>query len=257
MASLSLIITTFNRPERALKAVQSACQSKAFGEVVVVDDATPGLPADWRDAVQAIDPRVRVHVLPQNGGCSVARNEGLRMMSGTHFMVLDDDDAVIPRGVDKLWSKAMRNEQTVWVGMLQTEEKGRITGRRWPAATRKGEVWGLDESRMNGKFFSWNVKQTAIIPKRLVDQVGQFDPQFHIRQWTELFYRLSEVAPVRRLFTPVYLLNRDGDLDRLTAHVDERVSDFEKLQAKHRDLLHKSPKRMRVLVSNHAQRMGH
>lgn len=255
MAVLTLIITTFNRPKLALNAVQSACRSSSFGEVVVIDDATPILPAGWKDAVEAIDPRVRVYQLPENGGCSAARNEGIRIMSGTHFMILDDDDSLVPSGVDRLWSKARRNSEEVWVGMLKTEVNGKISGRRWPASTRKGEVWGLDEHRLNGKFFNWHVKQSAIIPKQLVEQIGLFDPQFHIRQWTEMFYRLSQIAPVRRIFSTVYLLNRDEGLDRLTGHQTERVADYEKLREKHHEMLSQRETRLRLLQSNHDDQM--
>lgn len=236
--------------------MKSASQSQAFSEIIVVDDASPDLPAGWKEKVQAVDPRVRVILLQKNGGCSFARNEGLKAMKGTHFMILDDDDALLAHGVNRLWNRAKASEEEVWLGMVQTEEGGRITGRRWPASTRKGEIWGLDEFRLNGKFFSWHVKQSAIIPKRIIDEVGAFDKQFHIRQWTEMFYRLSLVAPVRRIFSPVYLLNRDGDLDRLTAHSDEREADFKKLVAKHHRLLKAVPGRMQVLSSNHKEQMA-
>lgn len=65
-----------------------------------------------------------------------------------------------------------------------------------------------------------------------------------------MFYRLSLVAPVRRILRVVYVLNRDGDLDRLTAHKDERVKDQERLQAKHAALFDGNPKRLNAVDSN-------
>jgi len=248
--TLGLILTTYNRPKLALETLRTAVQIPEFHELIVVDDASPNRDARWLDELKNMDSRIQVIPLARNGGSSHARNEGIAASTASHLMFLDDDDRLLPTGVKRLWSKASRTALAVWVGGVQTEVNKEITGRRWPACTRVGEVWGLDQHRLNGKLFSWNVKQSAIIPRVLLDQVGGFDPQFHIRNWTDMFYRLSLVAPVRRILGVVYVLNRDGDLDRLTAHKDERVKDQERLLAKHAALFDGNPKRFKAVDSN-------
>ena len=254
--TLGLVLTTYKRPKLALRALRAAAQIPEFHELVVVDDASPHRDPAWLEELRNVDSRVKVIALEKNGGSSRARNEGIQGSTASHLMFLDDDDRLIPSGIKKLWLKASRDPSSVWVGGVQTEVHNRITGRRWPASTSAGEVWGLDERRLNGKLFSWNVKQTAIIPKSVLTEAGNFDAQFHIRNWTEMFYRLSLVVPVRRILQVVYVLNRDGDLDRLTAHKDARVRDQERLLAKHADLFKGHPKRLRAVDSNFRSMMG-
>lgn len=248
---LGLVIATYKRPERALRAVKSACASRSFAHVVLVDDASPNLELGWDQAAKALDPRVEVLALRENVGVSAARNAGLQALERagcTHAMFLDDDDALIPEGVNRLWRRAQRAAGDVWVGGVLTEKEGQITGRRWPASTRTGEVWGLDERRGNGRFFSWDVKQTAIVPLAVLRAAGAFDAHFRTRVWTEIFYRLSAVARIRRIFKAVYVLNRDRGLDRLTGQQDERIENQQKLFEKHAVLFAERP--IRRIVAN-------
>ena len=252
---LTVVLTTYNRPHLIIHALQSVVDCDDVKEILVVDDFTADLPEEWASSIERIDSRIRVIQLPQNGGVSVARNRGWQAAKGSHVLFLDDDDRLLSRGLARLWKRVMHSPSIVHVGMLHTEEGGVKTGRRWPASTRTGQIWGLDPQGPLRKFFSWDVKQSAIVPIELLEKVGGFDPQFHIRQWTEIFFRFSEVSPVRSHFIPVYQLNR-APIDRLTAHTVRRQEDFEKLVAKHRSLLEARPERRALLEANHKKMLA-
>lgn len=253
--SLSVVLTTYNRLHLVRTALRSALASQAVVEIVIVDDCSVNLPENWAVSLEQIDPRVRVIQLPENGGVSRARNRGWQVAKGSHILFLDDDDQLLPSGLNRMWKRVLRSPSVVHVGMVCTEKGGVKTGRRWPASTRKGQIWGLDPRGLLQRFFSWNVKQSAIVPIELLEKVGGFDPQFHIRQWTEIFFRFSELSAICGHFIPVYQLNRDP-IDRLTAHKVRRQEDFEKLIAKHSALLDARLERRAVLEANHDKMMA-
>ncbi len=253
--SLSVVLTTYNRIHLVRTALRSALASRAVVEIVIVDDCSVNLPENWAASLEQIDPRIRVIQLPENGGVSRARNRGWQVAKGSHILFLDDDDQLLPRGLGRLWKRVLRAPSVVHVGMIYTEKGGVKTGRRWPASTRKGQFWGLDPRGPLRRFFSWDVKQSAIVPIELLEKVGGFDPQFHVRQVTELFFRFSEFSAIRGHFFPVYQLNRDP-IDRLTAHKVRRQEDFEKLIAKHSALLDARPERRALLEANHNKMMA-
>lgn len=91
MALISVVITTFRRPEWLAESVGSVLgQSFTDLECIVVDDGggdLPPLPAD---------DRLRVIVHEANLGVSAARNTGADAGTGTWMAFLDDDDRWTP-----------------------------------------------------------------------------------------------------------------------------------------------------------------
>jgi glycosyltransferase involved in cell wall biosynthesis len=88
---VSVVVTTFNRPEFVRRAVESVlAQTSPSLECIVVDDhgdCTLVLPED---------DRVRLLRRPANGGTAAARNDGLSAARGEYVSFLDDDDAYTP-----------------------------------------------------------------------------------------------------------------------------------------------------------------
>ncbi|MDT0165799.1 glycosyltransferase [Actinotalea sp. AC32] len=100
---VTVMMTTFE-PEREplLAAVRSVlAQSWRRLEVLVVDDASPTAFSDLLDEVAALDDRVRVIRLTENGGTYRARNVALREARGELVTNQDDDDWSHPRRVER------------------------------------------------------------------------------------------------------------------------------------------------------------
>jgi GT2 family glycosyltransferase len=96
LPEVSVVIPTRFRPELATRAVRSAlAQTVGNIEVIVVvdgpDDATVATLATIADA------RLRVVVLPQQGGAPNARNVGVREARAPWTALLDDDDEWLPQ----------------------------------------------------------------------------------------------------------------------------------------------------------------
>lgn len=97
--SLSVVITTFDRPallRRALEALTVQTLPAERFEVVVVDDAGdhPAAPvvAEFADRL-----RLRLHRTSSNVGPGEARNQGVALATGDVVLLLDDDDVAGPR----------------------------------------------------------------------------------------------------------------------------------------------------------------
>lgn len=91
---LSVIITTFNRPQLVQEAVESVLGQDVGPpfELVVVDDGSTG---ETRDALQRFGNRIR-YARQNNQGLNPARNHGLRLVQGDLVAILDDDDVWLP-----------------------------------------------------------------------------------------------------------------------------------------------------------------
>lgn len=92
---VSVIITTFNRPEYLCGAIQSVlAQDFSDFELIVVDDASAG--GETENAVKSFcDGRIRYIKNLKNVGSTESLNIGLRESRGDYIAILDDDDAWI------------------------------------------------------------------------------------------------------------------------------------------------------------------
>ena len=98
---VSIVIPTYDRPEKMICAVKSALQQSCQDiEIIVVDDNGRGSKAqnETEQCVRTIDdPRIRYIVHDKNQGGCAARNTGIENARGSYIAFLDDDD---------VWSKA-------------------------------------------------------------------------------------------------------------------------------------------------------
>lgn len=91
--ALSVIITTYNRPELLIRAVNSVLAERNEHnriEIVVVDDAST-IPLPELDIEDFV-----CHCMPVNCGPGVARMKGLELASTPWALMLDDDDTILP-----------------------------------------------------------------------------------------------------------------------------------------------------------------
>ena len=90
-----VIIATFNRKDRLLKAVQSITeQTSSNWQLVIVDDGSEDGTKEYLKSLS--DPRISTHSLNKNAGVNKARNKAIdiiqeKNMSG-YITLLDDDD---------------------------------------------------------------------------------------------------------------------------------------------------------------------
>ena len=246
---LSVIIPTYNRPHFLPRAVNSALDQTVKNlEVIVVDDGSDeplNLPEN---------PRLRVIRLPQNSGGAVARNVGLKAAKGQYIIYLDDDDELLPHmaqvSLNALADNSLPKPVAVLSGLEVVKPDGKVIEKRLPPTRLKGSHFFLEDIEP-GK--SYSCKQTLVVEKELLLEIGGFDEIFTSRVHSELFLRLNPICSILGLPTVTY---------RLTAHQEARVSrnpalrqvNFERLVNKHKPLFKAHPKTFANFLCNHAER---
>lgn len=130
---VSVVIPTYNRAARLLRAVGSAlAQTHPDVEVVVVDDGSTDGTHDVLTERMSGDSRVRYLDRP-NGGPAAARNTGLDAARGDYVAFLDSDDEWLPwklefelACLDRLPAAGM-----VWTDMRAVDGDGRMIADRY------------------------------------------------------------------------------------------------------------------------------
>lgn len=96
---VSVVIPSLNRPTIVTKAVNSAlAQTLESIEVIVVIDGPDE--ATVTELKKINDRRLRIKPLPENVGCSDARNTGVDEARGEWIAFLDDDDEWFPQKLE-------------------------------------------------------------------------------------------------------------------------------------------------------------
>lgn len=247
---LSIIIPTHNRPQLVIRAVKSALeQTMEDLEVIVVDDASevsPELPQDSR---------VRTIRLSQQAGGATARNVGTKAARARWVTYLDDDDKLLPNmaqvSLKALWENTSKIPVAVISGLEVVDAQGKITQKRIPPKLRaQGAHFFLEELEPG---YSYNNKQTLVVERQVIEQIGGWDETFRSRVHSELFLRLNPACSIIGLPIVTYQLNAHEGL-RVSQDVQLRQESFERLINKHNSLFQAHPKTFAKFLCNHAER---
>lgn len=248
---LSIVIPTCNRPQLLLEAVHSAlAQTVTDIEVVVVDDASthpPQLPDD---------PRLQYVRLDQSRGGAGARNVGTQKARGRSIAYLDDDDILLPNmaevSLEAIANSVLPPPVAVISGMELFDRHDVVLQTRTPPAVReKGSHFSLEDLEAG---CSYNTKQTLVVERSVIQQIGGWDETFKSRVHTELFFRLNMACSIVGIPIVTYRL-RQHDRYRVSRDPKLRQESFKKLVTKHKTLFRAHPKRYAKFVFEHAQKL--
>lgn len=175
---ISIVVPTFNRAQLLPEALDSALvQSLPPHEIIVVDDGSTDDTAEVvRRYSDANDGLIR-GISQQNSGKSMALNNALRYVSGTHVLILDDDDILLPNALethrDALYSSL--NEFAFTYGpnvFFEHRSEINLKVQAW-----NERPWGVSDDQL----FIWTLNSfkfqqgAMLVPRALYDQVGGFD----------------------------------------------------------------------------------
>lgn len=248
---LSIIIPTHNRPHLLPRAVRSALgQTFTDLEVVVVDDASKELvqAADLTD-----DSRLRVIRLDSSHGASGARNIGVRAARGRWVMFLDDDDCILPHlaavSFDAIAASTLPPPLGVLTAIQKVSAQGEVLKLRIPPTLcPRGGHFFLEDPEPGRSYLT---KQTLVVERDVMLQIGGFDEQFRSRVYTELFLRLNPVCTLIGLPIVTYQLwNHSGA--RISGTPELRQKSFHRLIQKHWATFQAHPRQFAVFVYEHA-----
>lgn len=123
---VSVIIAAWCAEGFLAHAVRSALsQTGPSVEVIVADDASPDGTLGVARALALADARVRPVALAANGGPSAARNRALSQARGEWIAILDADDRMVPRRLERMLSFARQTGADAILGNLaEVDETG-------------------------------------------------------------------------------------------------------------------------------------
>ena len=200
MATVSIIITTHNRPHLLPRAVESARESGKDVEIVVVDDASSDQTAEICRSFSNIN-YVRVE---RNQGVAGARNIGLVASSGEYVSFLDDDDWRTPGSLDQQLSILESEPQAgvIYGQAFYGDQEGRPTDRFYPTRCPQGDLfWQL----LSRNFIPCG---TAVFRRSCLSRVGLLDDSIAGLDDWDLWVRIAESYAILALELPVIIWRR-------------------------------------------------
>ena len=182
---ISIITPVFNPPARGLEDAINSVLAQAYEnwELILIDDAStdPETLAALPTLVGR-DARIRFARRDENGGISIASNNGLALAKGEWVGFLDHDDLLEP---DALFEIVRLLQSRPDADLIYSDED-RLTENGFEKPLLKPD-WSPDY------FLSYNyLAHFTCLRRGLLDEIGVFKPQYDGVQDYDLFLRLSE-----------------------------------------------------------------
>jgi len=209
MARVSVIIPTFNRADKVVRAVCSVLdQTFNDFELIVVDD---GSTDSTERRLEPFVDRIKYISHPSNLGVSAARNTAIENSSAPFIAFLDSDDYWMPEKLE------------VQVTFFKTHTDARIC--------QTEEIWIRNGRRVNprkkhrkpsGDIFEPSLKLCLVSPsavmlkRSLLDAVGLFDESLPACEDYDLWLRIACQHPVYLIPEPL-IFKEGGHSDQLSS----------------------------------------
>ncbi len=205
--SVSVVIPSHNRSRLVVRALDSILsQTRPADEILVVDD---GSEDDTVERIRGQQPAVRVVAQPHSG-VSAARNRGIRESTGEWIAFLDSDDEWLPTKLEKQLDALAASPD---LSLCHTDEIWIRRGRR---------VKPMEKHRKyGGEIFERCLPlcvispSSAILHRRLFDEVGLFDESLPACEDYDLWLRVTARFPVLYLDEPL-IVKYGGHEDQLS-----------------------------------------
>ena len=177
--AVSVVIPVFDGARHLGEALSSVReQSRAPGEVIVVDDGSEDASGELTARLAAAWPTLRLVRRSENGGPSVARNDGVAVARGEFVTFLDADDRMTPQRLAL---------QIAHLGAHP--ETDVVFGHEWielePGAVPPDWLRGLTAGVPNPYVMSMMIRRAAW------ETVGGFDPALRLAEDTDWLSRAT------------------------------------------------------------------
>lgn len=135
---VSVIIPAYNSENYIGRCLESLLnQTHKNLEIIVVDD---GSKDNTKEAVEnyAADNKAIKYIYQENTGAAVARNNGLRLVTGDYVTFCDSDDTVIPTFIETLVGECEAGADMSVAGYMNITEEGKVLAKRCISAKPLG-----------------------------------------------------------------------------------------------------------------------
>ena len=170
MEKVSIIIPTYNREKKIVKAIESVLnQTYKNFELIVVDD---GSTDKTKSVVESFkDPRIKYYFQENSGRPAVARNTGIKNCSGSLIAFLDSDDEWLPTKLEKQIKKMKDNKEADVVTCLC------IFKNESNNTENKKDFYNYSGKFFDRLFYTLDsmTPSSVLVKKEILDKVGLFD----------------------------------------------------------------------------------
>lgn len=197
---VSIIITTYNRPELLAKSLRSAInQTYDPIEIIVIDDGKSTISSQLVNRIQKLDNRVRYYSNPKPMGANYSRNKGIRLAKGEFIAGLDDDDQFLPNRIAELIKHYDDKYAFVTsLNLIVTEGKSVLS--RCPSIVTLRELLKSNVLMNQG-----------LIKKERFESVGFYDEALSACQdydmWMKLILKFDKVKVVQTATQQIFVRN--------------------------------------------------
>ncbi len=189
---VSVIVPTFNRPDRLREALESVlAQTYQDFEIIVVNDGT----SDIRPVLDALHAGGRITSIThdRNRGLAAARNSGLRAAKGKYVAYLDDDDRYLPDHLETLVTFLEHSESKAaytdaW-RVHETLQQGRY------AEQARDLPYSHDFNPANLLISNFFPVLCVMHERACLDDVGLFDESLFAHEDWDLWIRMATKYP--------------------------------------------------------------
>ena len=190
----SVIMTCHNEAAyvgHAIKSVLHQTASDRIREIFVVDDGSSDASPDVITHIARSEPRVR-YLRLDGVGVSAARNHALDLAEGAYTAFLDGDDLWTPEKLEMQLPILDANQS---VGLVYADydefddHQSDIVEHCYPRRFLAGHANLLSDYYV---FDSPVLPSTMVVRKRVLDDVGWFDPTFRVCEDTDICLRIAE-----------------------------------------------------------------
>lgn len=209
VTAVSVIIPTFNRADKVVRAVSSVLvQTFSDYEIIVVDDGSNDRTAL---SLQQFGEKIKLITHSENKGVSASRNTGIRTAKSNLIALLDSDDHWLSEKLKVQVEFFKENPDAV--------------------ACQTGEIWVRNNRRVNprkkhikpsGNIFEPSLKLCLVSPsavmlkRSLLDEVGLFDEELPVCEDYDLWLRISCRYPIY-LIDQNLIIKEGGHKDQLSS----------------------------------------
>jgi glycosyltransferase involved in cell wall biosynthesis len=211
---ISIVLPTYNRAKTISKSIESVLnQTYTNIELIIVDDGSNDNTSKIVEKFQKLDSRIILIRHKKNLGANVARNTGIKRITGQFIAFQDSDD---------IWLKN-KLEKQIDILVKSSSEIGVVYTGYWRIIGNKkiyfppNNISEIDDN-IHRTLLKINLvgTPTALVKPECFEKVGLFDENLSIFQDWELWIRISKYYKFKIIHEPLVIAYYQKDSIGLT-----------------------------------------